>query len=82
MLLDVAIRAECQDTAKTPRNASAIVQYLVIGDSISMGMNSYLSDLVSQDGWALTHNPGNAASSNLGVCLSLSTSALLSSVRF
>eukprot|EP01043_Picozoa_sp_COSAG02_P077611 COSAG02_NODE_17069_length_1031_cov_0.801502_2_plen_80_part_01 len=66
MLLHIIIRAECQNTAKTPRNASAAVQYLVIGDSISMGMNSYLSDLVSQDGWALNHNPGNAASSNLG----------------
>mgnify|MGYP001987350289 CR=1 FL=1 len=47
-------------------NASATTQYLVIGDSISMGMNADLSALVAADGWALTHNPGNAASSNLG----------------
>ena len=30
-----------------------------------MGMNADLSALVAADGWALTHNPGNAASSNL-----------------
>ena len=31
-----------------------------------MGMNSELAALVAQDGWQLSHNPGNAASSNLG----------------
>lgn len=59
--------AECKNTSLTPKNVSASVQYLVIGDSISMGMNSDLSALVAQEGWSLTHNPGNAASSNLGV---------------
>jgi hypothetical protein len=55
----------CSPT-KAPTNKTATTQYLVIGDSISMGMNSYLSADVAQDGWHLTHNPGNAASSNLG----------------
>jgi hypothetical protein len=60
----------CANTSSTPAKPSAAVQYLVIGDSISMGMNSDLSKLVAADGWALTHNPGNAASSNLGAhCL-------------
>ena len=60
----------CSNTSATPANASAATQYLVIGDSISMGMNADLSALVAADGWALTHNPGNAASSNLGAhCL-------------
>jgi hypothetical protein len=56
----------CSNTSVTPGNASAHTQYLVIGDSISMGMNGDLAALVAGDGWALTHSPGNAASSNLG----------------
>eukprot|EP01052_Picozoa_sp_SAG31_P009820 SAG31_NODE_525_length_14489_cov_3.693815_8_plen_416_part_00 len=54
----------CTNTSG-PVNVSA-TQYLVIGDSISLGMNSDLRELVSADGWQLTHSPGNAASSNLG----------------
>lgn len=51
-------------------NKTASVQYLMIGDSISLGMRSDLSAIVAQRGWSLTHNPGNAASSNLGMhCL-------------
>jgi len=34
--------------------------------SISLGMESDLNTLVAARGWELTHNPGNAASSNLG----------------
>lgn len=55
----------CKPTPAGHQNATA-TQYLVIGDSISMGMNKDLSALVAADGWQLTHNPGNAASSNLG----------------
>ena len=51
---------------KRVKNASATTQYLMIGDSISLGMETDLSALVAQRGWQLTHNPGNAASSNLG----------------
>ena len=50
-----------------PANASASKQYLMIGDSISLGMMKYLAALLAaRGGWALTHNPGNAASSNNG----------------
>ena len=49
-----------------PTNASSI-QYLMIGDSISQGVQPDLEDLLQANvGWELSHNPGNAASSNLG----------------
>lgn len=36
-----------------------------------MGMQNDLSQIVSAHNWELTHNPGNAASSNLGAhCVS------------
>lgn len=56
---------KCLPTPPDRGNGTA-VGYLVIGDSISLGMKADLAALVSEDGWALTHNPGNAASSNLG----------------
>jgi hypothetical protein len=60
----------CQSGPARPTNTSARVQYLSIGDSISTGMQSQLAALVAADGWALTHNPGNAANTNFGVhCL-------------
>ena len=55
----------CSSTKRVV-NASATTQYLMIGDSISLGMESDLAALVAQRGWQLTHSPGNAASSNLG----------------
>ena len=56
----------CEASPDAPGNASAI-QYLVIGDSISLGLTPDLNDLLDKGvGWELTHNPGNAASSNLG----------------
>jgi hypothetical protein len=43
----------------------------MIGDSISLGMENDVKAIVATHGWELTHNPGNAASSNLGAhCLS------------
>lgn len=52
-----------------PHNATA-KQYLMIGDSISEGMKPDLNLGLASDGVELTHNPGNAASSNWGVhCL-------------
>lgn len=43
----------------------------MIGDSISQGMLNDVAALMHQHGWETTHNPGNAASSNLGAhCLS------------
>jgi hypothetical protein len=42
----------------------------MIGDSISQGMQNDLRAILTAIGWELTHNPGNAASSNLGAhCL-------------
>eukprot|EP00039_Didymoeca_costata_P001659 m.54127 g.54127 ORF g.54127 m.54127 type:complete len:296 (-) comp10903_c0_seq1:3253-4140(-) len=56
----------CSKGAATPRNASAQVQYLMIGDSISLGMQGQVKSMLAQHGWSLEHNPGNAASSNNG----------------
>eukprot|EP00041_Stephanoeca_diplocostata_P003520 m.35294 g.35294 ORF g.35294 m.35294 type:complete len:304 (-) comp14399_c0_seq1:340-1251(-) len=47
-------------------NKSATVQYLMLGDSISLGMQSDVSNLLKPHGWHLVHTPGNAASANLG----------------
>eukprot|EP00038_Savillea_parva_P031570 m.88109 g.88109 ORF g.88109 m.88109 type:complete len:281 (-) comp9738_c0_seq2:7-849(-) len=60
-------------TCTTTGNATNLTatQYLMIGDSITQGMEGDLSQTLRGHGWELTHNPGNAASSNLGAhCLS------------
>jgi len=44
----------------------ATTRLLVIGDSISEGMESDLSALLKTDGWSLFHNPGNGDNSNYG----------------
>lgn len=60
----------CQSGPAVPVNKSATVQYLSIGDSISLGMQPDLERLVGAAGWELTHNPGNAANTNYGAhCL-------------
>ena len=41
-------------------------KYLMIGDSISLGMQSDVETALKNHSWSLIHNPGNAASSNLG----------------
>ena len=41
-------------------------KYLVIGDSISEGMQRDLSALMTPDGWLLSHNPGNGDNTNYG----------------
>lgn len=58
--------AECRASPRTPTNGSAAVQYLMIGDSISLGMQADLAAALAPRGWSLEHNPGNAASSNWG----------------
>eukprot|EP00040_Diaphanoeca_grandis_P028396 m.164409 g.164409 ORF g.164409 m.164409 type:complete len:389 (-) comp31339_c3_seq1:432-1598(-) len=59
----------CGSTNPNPTNAS-LVQYLMIGDSISLGMLNDVTTIMNSHGWSTTHNPGNAASSNLGAhCL-------------
>lgn len=63
-------RPACADTHLPIRNGST-TQYLCIGDSISLGMETDLRGILATKDWALTHSPGNAASSNLGAhCLS------------
>ena len=51
-----------------PKNQSAIAQYLVIGDSISLGMNRDLTQLVKEDGWELVsvHGGGDGGSGGGG----------------
>ena len=57
----------CRPSPAAPSNKSSTGQYLVIGDSISLGLAPDLTRLLRDGvGWELTHNPGNAASSNLG----------------
>lgn len=56
---------KCSAGAAAPQNASA-THYLMIGDSISLGMRSDLANLLKPHGWDLEHNPGNAASANEG----------------
>lgn len=58
-------RPACADTHLPIRNGST-TQYLCIGDSISLGMETDLRGILATKDWALTHSPGNAASSNLG----------------
>ena len=41
-------------------------RYLVIGDSVSMGMQSRLATLMAGHGWAVSHNPGNGDNTNFG----------------
>jgi len=48
-----------------PANASRL-QYLMLGDSISLGMKNGLSALLAPHDWELTHNPGNANNANFG----------------
>jgi hypothetical protein len=38
----------------------------MIGDSISQGMFGNVAALLASHNWSTFHNPGNAASSNLG----------------
>ena len=45
---------------------SPTTKYLVIGDSISEGMQRDLSALMTTDGWQLSHNPGNGDNTNYG----------------
>ena len=72
---------KCSATPATPTNASA-TQLLVIGDSISQGMEGDLKKLVNGKGWEYTHNPGNAASSNLGAhCINDWTTRLSAAPR-
>lgn len=53
-----------------PTDPSAATQYLMIGDSISLGMRSDVTQLLAPHGWSVEHNPGNAASANKGAhCL-------------
>ena len=55
----------CSAVSPTAKNASAL-QYLMIGDSISLGMEANVNATVAEHGWELTHTPGNAASANKG----------------
>jgi hypothetical protein len=53
-----------------PAPPSATTTMLVIGDSISLGMQNQLAALMAADGWALHHSPGNGDNSNYGAhCL-------------
>jgi len=58
---------KCQLGPSSPANAS-LIQYLMIGDSISQGMFKYVkANLTSASaGYEVTHNPGNANSVNWG----------------
>jgi len=62
---------KCGRVRPSPKNAS-LIQYLMIGDSISLGMLKYVvANLTSaSNGYEVTHNPGNANSVNWGIhCL-------------
>jgi hypothetical protein len=56
----------CDSGAAAPSNVSAHTQYLSIGDSISLGLQPGLTALLQEDGWELTHSPGNAENTNVG----------------
>ena len=49
-----------------PAPAQGRTQYLMIGDSISLGMQSRVFANLTARGFQSSHSPGNAASSNLG----------------
>jgi hypothetical protein len=56
--------------------AGASTRYLVIGDSISTGMQPDLAALLKPSGWLLSHNPGNGDNTNYGAhCVPAWTSA-------
>ena len=58
------------------RAGAAVVKYLVIGDSISEGIQGKLAYDLQPDGWELFHNPGNGDNTNYGAhCISTWTSA-------
>ena len=52
-------RQAMQLPAATTGENRAGPRYLVIGDSVSMGMQSRLATLMAGHGWAVSHNPGN-----------------------
>ena len=59
----------CQQTHVQPQTGK--IQYLMIGDSISLGMKPYVFQNLSMKNFQSTHSPGNSASSNLGAhCMS------------
>lgn len=59
------------------------IKYLVIGDSISEGMQADLTALLQPDGWTLDHNPGNGDNSNFGAhCVSSWTSSAYDVISF
>ena len=60
---------QCQSTPSAPTNASS-QQYLMIGDSVSIGTAPLVFANLTAHAIEATHSPGNAASTNLGAhCL-------------
>ena len=55
----------CEESPSVATNAT-LKQFLMIGDSISLGMQSGLAKILAAKGIELTHVPGNAVSSNFG----------------
>ena len=61
--------AACESSPAAPTSPRKL-QYLMIGDSVSMGAQPLVFGNLSSHGIEGTHSPGNAASSNLGAhCL-------------
>ena len=63
---------ECRPTVPPnhTNHTNGRIQYLMIGDSISLGMVAPLRNILTLKGWELTHSTGNANSVNYGLhCL-------------
>jgi hypothetical protein len=65
----------CGQTPPAPQQPSE-TQYLMIGDSVSLGTKGLVWANLSSRGFEPTHSPGNAASTNLGAhCIAAWTAA-------